>query len=36
MKSIAERNSRDDFDAGGIPKVRAIEALADALVAHYG
>ncbi len=28
MQQIAERNSRDDFDAGGIPKVRAIEALA--------
>lgn len=28
MLQIAERNSRDDFDAGGIPKVRAIEALA--------
>lgn len=30
MRQIAERNARDDFDAGGIPKVRAIEALADA------
>lgn len=27
MKMIAERNSADDFDAAGIPKVRAIEAL---------
>ena len=30
MRQIAERNARDDFDAGGIPKVRAIEALANA------
>ena len=30
MQQIAVRNARDDFDAGGIPKVRAIEALANA------
>ena len=29
MKLIAERNNPDDFTAGGLPKVRAIEALAD-------
>ena len=34
MLQIAERNARDDFDAGGIPKVRAIEALADAKPAN--
>ncbi len=27
MRAIAERNSADDFTAGGLPKVRAIEAL---------
>ncbi len=29
MKLIAERNNADDFTAGGIPKIRAIEALTD-------
>ena len=29
MKLIAERNNADDFTAGGIPKIRAIESLTD-------
>lgn len=29
MQLIAERNRSDDFTAGGIPKIKAIEALTD-------
>ena len=36
MQQIAVRNARDDFDAGGIPKVRAIEALASQSAAEAG
>ena len=31
MRAIAEKNSADDFDAGGTPKVRAIENLTGGL-----
>lgn len=27
MRAIAQRNNADDFDAGGVPKLRAIENL---------
>lgn len=34
MRQIATQNKRDDFDAGGIPRARAVEALANVKIAN--